>query len=147
MGDLRRTRRGQLGFSMVELMVALLILALALFAIMSMILHSAGTKEAQRELMRAKEASHQKLEELRSQPWTELSMIAPLSPVYGAFTVEGLSPPAPANKQGMGTVTVLATRPDPSSPATPSLIDVEVRIQWRSVRGDGNYSVRSLLTR
>ena len=86
MRTLKRGRRRSLGLSMVELMLALAIMIIALFAIMTMILHATRSKESQRELSIAKEAVHQRLDELRSQTWTQLSQVAPPSTAYSATT-------------------------------------------------------------
>ena len=65
--DKRRTRDG--GFSLIEIMIAMGIIAVALFAVLSMTMHSNTTREDIRELEIAKEAAYRKVDELRGLPW------------------------------------------------------------------------------
>src|SRR5262245_66667354 len=63
----QRYRSG--GFSLIEILIATVIIAIALFGILSMSLHTSTTKENMRELEIAKEAASRKIEEIRGLPW------------------------------------------------------------------------------
>jgi len=183
----------QAGFSIVELIVSLGVIAVALFAIMSMIIRTVNTKEAQRELTTAKQAVTRKLEEFKTKPWEDMVAALQYLVVYPTtynssqysfmpFYVDGLSHPqtqtiysipyAPTgsytysyttlyhpgitalgstvrqqyiltykNLRGKGTVTVHGVYPDMTAP---TLIDLEVTVEWVGALGPSRYSVRSL---
>lgn len=83
-----RRARSQ-GFSLVEVMMAMSVIAIALMAILSMITHTAADKESQRELAFAKDAATTILENVKAQgfndPNTFLSqMSAYLTATYGS---------------------------------------------------------------
>ncbi len=82
-------RGGSKGFSLVEIMMAMSIIAISLMAILSMITHTAADKEVQRELAFAKDAATTILENVKAQgfndPNTFLSQILVyLAATYGA---------------------------------------------------------------
>jgi prepilin-type N-terminal cleavage/methylation domain-containing protein len=68
-----RSSRSRRGLTLMELMVALGVVAVALFGAVSMILQTVRTKEYSRELDLAKHAAATKLEEIRVRPWTDVS--------------------------------------------------------------------------
>jgi prepilin-type N-terminal cleavage/methylation domain-containing protein len=69
--------RDNQGFSLLELMIAIVVIAFALMGILSATLHTSSTKESLRELELAKQAASRKIDELRSLPWGSLG-----TPVY-----------------------------------------------------------------
>lgn len=139
--------RSRQGVTLLELMIALAVMAVSIFAILTMIMYTISAKESQRELALAKEAVQKKLDELKGQPWATLTQVVPPGTAYDPFTVEGLSHPATADKRGKGTVTILSTRLDPVNPLRISLIDVEVRVDWKGVYGgNSTYAMGTLLT-
>ena len=99
-------RPGQRGFSMVELMFALAVIAIALMGIFSVILHTMRTKEAMRELEYAKEAAAAKMEEIKAQDFDEIPTKYSSGSTGASFTVENLSNPSSTNPQQKGTGTV-----------------------------------------
>src|SRR5689334_3228873 len=62
----RQLRDG--GFSLLEIMIAMTVIAIALFAILSMVVNMMATQENMRELEIAKEAAATKMEEIKSHP-------------------------------------------------------------------------------
>jgi hypothetical protein len=123
-----------------ELMVALGVVAVALFGAVSMILQTVRTKEYSRELDLAKHAAATKLEEIRVRPWTEVSN--PSSSLYQPFPVEGLTPPrSNGGRHGLARIRNLGPG---GVPTNANLVDVEVTIEWIGVRGPSRYSMRSL---
>lgn len=134
-----RLGRGQRGLSLVELMFALGIIAVALMGIMSMIITSATNKERMRELMVAKEAAALKIEEIKSQQFAQITTL------YGSpnnlFNVTGLSDPTntAGSKRGRGEIRILTTNPN--------LLDITVAINWSGAAKNGSYSMRSLYSR
>lgn len=78
----RRKYRG--GLSLIELMMALSVIAVALMAILSMIIHTTSDKESQRELAFAKDAASWVLENVKSQGFNQPATF--LSDVSGYLT-------------------------------------------------------------
>lgn len=150
-GVVRRGRR-QSGLSLVELMIALGIIAIALLGVVSALTHTVRSKEAHRELAVAKQAATAKLEEIRAKAThsnafksTEAEYLPTLYPNNATFNVPGLNNTnnTAGNKVGLGTITLF-----PSSPApTDRLFGYVVRIDWLGVQGWQKYEVRSMLTK
>ena len=127
-------RGGSKGFSLVEIMMAMSIIAISLMAILSMITHTAADKEVQRELAYAKDAATTILENVKAQgfndPNTFLTQVSGyLLTTYGTPT--NVPPPPttdPANI-ALGYYTwpvpgLIYTNPDgskwtPTAPPTP----------------------------
>lgn len=123
-----------------ELMVALGVIAVALFGAVSMILQTVRTKEYMRELDVAKHAAATRLEEIRVRPWSEVSN--PSSALYQPFTVQGLNPPTSnGGRHGLARIRNLGPG---GQPTNANLVDVEVTIEWIGVRGPSRYSMRSM---
>jgi len=168
---IRPTQR-QAGFSLLELTIAMAIIAFALFAILSMTLHTASEKEAMRELQTAKEAANRKVEEIRGLAWGSLS-----SPVFpsvvntyasgtaGPFLVDGLTWDVPVSydplntttfnpqKKGMGKIIIHGVQHSggtfpPTAMTDPVyLVDYEITVEWRGVRGRSKYSARMMVAK
>ena len=190
-------RRRQAGITIVELVVSLGVIAVALFAIMSMILHTMGMKENQRELTIAKQAATRRIEEIKAIPWEELvfclqyliqyppsgtTFPAAYSayPLY-AFHVDGLVRPQAISKiytssrpytttymipqhpglaahgvtplntwfrnyanVGQGNVIIHGVYPDMIEP---TLLDIEITIEWVGTKGPTKYSIRSMYSK
>ena len=159
------TRRRQSGFSMVELMIAMAIIAIALFAAISMIMHTSSEVQALKELEMAREAAIRKVEEMRAMPWTSTSPVGflekYLQPYSGSvpagghlnvetFSVSTLASDTSTDKKGVGTVLLwgVGTHTSGSPPVTVvTLGDVEVLIEWKGVRGPSRYSLRTMYAR
>jgi prepilin-type N-terminal cleavage/methylation domain-containing protein len=159
------SRRRSQGFSLVETIIAMVVIAIALFAILSMTVHSSTMQQSQKEFEIAKEAASRKIDELRGLPWGGINNITIPSVVnsYATvatpvnFTVSGLSYTSntdawntPTNnplKAGKGTVIVHGTNPTPLTDPV-YLVDIEVLIQWNGVkRGLSQYSARMILAK
>jgi Tfp pilus assembly protein PilV len=124
------------GLTLLELMIALGVIGVSLFAIMSMVLSTSTIKDGMRELSTAKESAGAKLEEIKSQPFDTI-------PAYVAGTalypVPGLSHPA-FGSQGRGQVFIDASNPN--------LYDITVTISWVRQGGQGSgYTLRTLYSR
>ncbi len=137
--NLQRPGRGRRGLSLVELMFALGIIAVALMGIMSMILTSSQNKERMRELMVAKEAAALKIEEIKSQQFAQITTLY-ASP-NNLFNVAGLSDPSntAGGQRGRGEIRILTTNPN--------LLDITVAINWSGAAKNGSYSMRSLYSK
>jgi type II secretory pathway pseudopilin PulG len=72
-------RRSESGISLVELMIAMTIIAIALFAILSMITQMMTMKEVAKENELAKEWVQKRIEEIKSQPIANLNNTVCLS--------------------------------------------------------------------
>jgi prepilin-type N-terminal cleavage/methylation domain-containing protein len=131
--------RTQSGLSLLELIIALSIIAIAMFGILSMILHSMQTKETMRELQIAKEAVSTKIEEIKSHPMKLPGTDTVGDSVYAYYTanatfnVSGLtdSTRTGSDKTAQGFVKIDFTNP--------YLYEVMVTVRWtgRKYRGGG----------
>ncbi len=126
------------GVSLVELMIALAVIAIALLGIVGVFLNTLSVKEANREQQIAKTAATRRLEEIRTAAQTDFGTVA-TTYANTTFSISELSNPATADKRGLGTVLI--------DSSNSNLLDVRVLITWAGVRGDSRYEVRSLLTR
>ena len=173
---MRRTRRGDAGFTLFEMMLAIGVIAVALCAVLSMTIHSNTTREHLRENEIAKEAAFRKLDEIRGLPWGNVAMpiTASVCDLYVATAappqlVAGLryelSPGIPApggdpwnntlnnpNREGKLQVLLRGVNHGASQTTSPfldpiNLIDIEVVVQWTGVHGRSHYSTRAMLTR
>ena len=133
-------RRFRRGFSLIEVMVALAVIAIALFSMLTMMLNTMNLKEVQRQRALAKQAALAKLEEIKAQDFDTIN------PQYGAggfmntFTVDGLLDSAQGDSQARGAIAIDNTNPD--------LLDLTVTITWEALGGQNlNYSTRSLYSR
>jgi hypothetical protein len=122
-------------------MFAMAIIAIAIFAIMSMIITSMSTNESAREMQVAKEAVGTKIEELKAKGFSALSTAYPSSanPYSLASTVSELTSPSTSQPGAPMTVTIDASNPD--------VYDLVVRVDWKGRNGKTTYSMRSLCAR
>jgi type II secretory pathway pseudopilin PulG len=135
-----KSRRPESGLSLLEVMIALAIIAFAIFAIMSMILGTMAAQEAMRELQTAKEAAAQKIEQIKSTDFqTALTTYPPVVPptTPPQFPVAGLVDTSYPDKIARGSV---ITQID----ANQTLMDILVSITWKGRKGTTTYSMRSL---
>jgi prepilin-type N-terminal cleavage/methylation domain-containing protein len=70
--------RADRGFSLLEIMIAVVVIAIALMGILSATIHTSTTKESLREMEVAKQAASRKIDELRGLPWGAFS--TPVAP-------------------------------------------------------------------
>jgi prepilin-type N-terminal cleavage/methylation domain-containing protein len=163
---MHRMRSKDGGFSLIEVMIGIAVIVVALFAVLSTTIHTNTTKESQREMEIAKEAATRKIEEIRGLPWGSFAnpVLPPESSVvntyagnvYPAFPVDGLSadPGDTAwytsvinpKKLGKGRVIIHGTNPTPLADPV-LLIDYEVLIEWKGIRGESRYSCRMMLAK
>ncbi len=141
-GISNRARRSRGGFTLVELMISMAVIAIAILGVISVVMHTVRSKEKMRELDLAKQAAATRLEELRSVDFDTLSNTA--SPVYDKFTVAELAHPSGANQRAYGWIKAYH---DGSANFNPDLVDLEVTIEWVGVMGSSKYQARSLYTR
>ena len=128
-------RRTDQGFSLLEVMVSLSIIAIALMAIVSTVLHTIRMKESEKEQQIAKQAVTRKVEELKAGTFSTL-----FATYDGTtFGVADLVHTAGPTGQGLGTVEIDNTNSE--------LLDITVTVQWNGILGDGTYSLRTLQTR
>ena len=151
-----RGGRTSAGVTLVELMIALIVMGIAIIGVVSVMLHTIKSKELTREFDIAKEAAHSKLEQLRATPWEQTGgLTGPFlsdmnSTIYTApFTVPELNHTATANKKAFGNVRVYNENYPRRNAANfnPDLIDIEIRIQWIGIDGQREHAVRSMFTR
>jgi type II secretory pathway pseudopilin PulG len=152
--------------TLVELMFALAVIAIALVGIMSVITHTLSSKEAQKELSIAKETVASTLEAVRGRPFSEIGTYltatygppsqtppvqytGPTSPqmAYYTYPVAGLwySLPGPApwtlvngSTSPLGRSTLRVDR------SNPNVWEIEATVQWQGTKGYGQYSMKCL---
>ena len=148
-----KARRKQSGLSLLELIIAMSVIAIAMFAILSMIVHSMQTKETLRELQIAKEAVSTKMEEIKSHPmqlpptFLPLGTTADPNSVYNFYTltanasfqVSGITDSRllTADKTAIGNIKIDATNP--------YLYEVMVTVNWVGRKGPAVITRRSLI--
>ncbi len=128
-----RLSRRRRGFSLLEVMIALAVIAIALFAALSMIVQTASSKENMREQEIAKEAASAKIEEIKARTFGEIYA------TYNgaAFTVVGLNAPTGTGR-GLGSVAIDATNPN--------LFEITITIRWKGTQGARSYLMRNLFS-
>jgi prepilin-type N-terminal cleavage/methylation domain-containing protein len=168
--SMRRTRRRDSGFSMIEIMIAMGVIAVALFAVLSMTMHTNTTREDIREMEVAKEAAFRKIDELRSLPWG-LTTSPPTPPTVVKNYVTAVRTPEIVqglqynvstavdpwntlvnnpNKLGKLTVVIHGVHHSGAGVVVVDpvrLVDIEVLVQWTGVKGQSHYSTRIMLTK
>jgi len=170
-----KTRKSRArGFSLLEILIATIVIAIALFGVLSMSLHTSRTKESLREYEVAREAASRKIEEIRGLPWGKVATAGVSNPPdpnqptvcfnyaagtglprnvkapYSPFSVDGLSNPNTTDKKGEGTVIIHGTNPNSAGVALVDpvfLIDYEVLIVWKGIGGWSRYSARNMLAK
>lgn len=134
-----RTR--QEGFSLLEVMMAMAVIAIAIFAIMSMIMTATANREATREMELAREAASSKIEEFKARGFAALSTAYPsrFAPYTAPFAVNELINLSTLKPGAVMTVTIDASNPD--------VYDLLATIDWKGRKGKATYSIRSLCAR
>ena len=148
---MRKRARKTAGLTMVELMIALIIMAIAMLGVVSVMLHTMKAKELTREYDIAKEAAFSKLEGMRALNWvSENDNTGPYlsdmnSTIYDDWSIAGLNHTTTADKKGKGSIVVF-NKNDVTN-FNENLLDVEVTIEWIGIDGVRKHSVRSMFTR
>jgi prepilin-type N-terminal cleavage/methylation domain-containing protein len=143
-----KARRTESGLSLLELIIALSVIAIAMFGVLSMVLHSMQTRETMRELQIAKEAVSTKIEEIKSHPM-QLPTASPAdansvwnfytNAANATFPVAGLTDSrlATTDKTALGTIKIDATNP--------YLYEVMVTVRWVGRKGATELTRRSMI--
>jgi prepilin-type N-terminal cleavage/methylation domain-containing protein len=148
-----KARRKQSGLSLLELIIAMSVIAIAMFAILSMIVHSMQTKETLRELQIAKEAVSTKMEEIKSHTMQLPPYLLPTGTIPDAnsvynfytltanasFPVSGITDSrlTTTDKTAVGTIKIDATNP--------YVYEVMVTVNWVGRKGPAVITRRSLI--
>jgi Tfp pilus assembly protein PilV len=122
-------------------MMAMTIIAIALFGILSMIVQMTAMREAARESELAKEWVQRKIEEVKSRPFLDLKTTA-YAPAGGATFYKGSfgSPDTPSQlASAAGVLTV--------NYSNDTLYEVVAAISWKGRKGPGTYSMRNLIAK
>src|SRR4051812_21048448 len=161
-GQVSRTsprRRRDQGFSMVELMVALLIIAFSLFAIMSMVTHTMSLRQATLERETAKEWATARIEEVKSLAFTSIATTYPAGGVatIGLATTPtvdanahvinyGKNSPLPAvqNPRAIPVVLTNGAGVLKIHQSNANLVEIVAMVTWKAGRTPGVYTLRSL---
>ena len=119
-------KNGQKGVTLLEVVMALAVIAISLLSVVSVIVHTTNLKDSTRDLTISKEAAQARFEEMRD---------ADFATVAAAY--DGRVTAVPGLASGNETITVDATNPD--------LLDVRIDITWNSVGGVTTYTTRTLI--
>ncbi len=140
---MRQTRR-RAGLTLVEIVIALAVLAIALTGVMAAITASMTASSLNRQTNMARDAAMKKLDEVRSRDYTTLLVsydvpgTAPTPATYASlltsFTVPGLD-------TGTGYVWL-----DPAG-SDNAIMNVHVVILWSSEKGQREYKASAVITR
>ena len=133
-----RSRRTSAGFTLVELMMALAIIAIALFGILSMIIQTMAMRETARENQLAKEWVQQRIEEVKTRPYSDLKTVAFIPAGGTTVHVANFSSPntPPQLAEAAGVLRVDYT--------DANLCEIVATIHWKGRTGRGMYSMRTL---
>ncbi len=152
-----RSRRG--GFSLLELMIAMAVIAIALFGILAMVTQTMSMKEIARENELAKEWAQKRIEEVKAQNFTNLPSVSPagkqrnlpstslvtgtLSTGYKAvYTLSNFASPyddpCPPFQLANATGTVVIDY------SNSNIYEIVANITWKSRKGNLSYTIRNL---
>ena len=127
-------RRRNGGFSLLEVVIALVVLTFSMITVMTMIIQASTTQQIARETETAKEAAMAQLAKVR------MSLFADVPSFQGStFVVSGLNDARQSDQQSRGTVSIDMSNPD--------LYDVLVTVNWKGKKGVSSYSMRTLCAR
>jgi prepilin-type N-terminal cleavage/methylation domain-containing protein len=140
------------GFSMIELMAAMVVIAIALFGVVSMMTQTMTTRESMREMEVAKEWTLKRIEDVKSQKFVALNTPAAYPAAPGTSQFSGTFGPG-VNPAGVPNITDVGTPSSLSKAlgtltvnyANPSLYEIVATISWKGVKGSGTYTMRSLM--
>lgn len=134
----KRLARRRRGLSILEVVVAMAILAVATAGLMAAVAQGSFSRQANRELNLGNEAANRAIEDIRARPVNQAlsAYIASSTP----FTVADLA-------QGQGTITFSPATPWPADNAAPYLVEVHVRVTWTGIRGPSHVDQYILLSR
>jgi hypothetical protein len=123
------------------MMISLGVIAIALFAVFTFILHTLQAKEAMRELELAKQAVTSKMEEIKAQSWENIPTFV-TGQTAAARTVNGLFDSVNPSQPALMTITL---QPIPSA-IGPRIYDIGIRVNWRGANGTRTYRVNNLIS-
>lgn len=143
---IKNRRKGQKGMTLIELIIAFAIIAVALLQLLTVMLSTSNARESARELSVAREAAASKLAEINRKLESFDTIVTTFGSVTDGQTIEStfdvpeLTHDDGTNDQGIGTVVIDDTSDD--------ILDVQITITWMTSAGRENtYSTRTLLTR
>lgn len=139
-GKMGRNLRKSRGLSLLEIMIALAVLAIALSGIISATLHGQTMQDLNRQLDLARNAAMTKMEEVRARDFTTIvTTYGGAANANNRFGVTGLRPPPSVLANQIGVVSLDASNAN--------LIEVRVRVDWQSQKGVRKYETSTLVTR
>ncbi|HLY08032.1 MAG TPA: type II secretion system protein [Planctomycetota bacterium] len=136
-------KRGRRGFSLLELMIAMSVIAIALFSILGMITQMMAMRDLARENELAKEWVQRRLEEVKSTAFAQVPTTYPAGTTgayVGSFSastlpVDKATPPQLANAAGLLSVNYNNNA---------NLYEIVATITWKARKGTGTYAMRNL---
>ncbi len=143
---LRIGRGKRSGFSLIEVIVALAVLAIALTGIIGTVLHMMTSRQLEKDLNTARDAAMSQIDRTRAlnyvQNQTTLAQIQAAYSAGGVFNSPNFAVPGLRNdayNNICGTVTWDGTNPE--------IVRLIVTITWRSLKGVRTFSTWALITR
>jgi type II secretory pathway pseudopilin PulG len=161
---MQRSRSPRSAFTLLEVLMAVTVLVLALFGLLSTILSASALQRANRETTVALAAAREKVEQLQTQRIHELVAAYGPTGTTPGFAVPGLNPLSGAT---VGTVTILTdeTITDPElgmprdlngdgdstdtdvSTGRMFLLPAQITLRWQGATGERQLSVPTLVAR
>lgn len=132
------------GFTLLEVMIALVILVIACLGLMATITYSVRANCNSQETMLAMGGARQQMEKIMAMP--SLTTIQALNNT--TFDVAGLMPQGQNPWGKVGSITVSSTTVAATAPATAqTVLDIRISVKWRGIMGDRTYDTSFLVTR
>jgi len=130
-----KRRRSPRGMTLVEIIIALAVIAVAILGAVSLVSFSMGQDHEAKERMQAMDAAKSVMERIQEASYDNI-----FTNFNGfAFDVGMLLPPDGDADGRVGRVVV--------NNSDPELLDVQVFVEWRTLRGKTGLSFRTLITR
>lgn len=128
-------RRGsRAGFSLLEVMIALVVITFSMMAILTMVIQASTVQQSARETAAAKEATMAQIAKIKMGAFNAVSGFQGTT-----FIVEGLPDPRQSDRKARGSVTIDSSNSE--------VLEILVSVSWKGSKGDTTYSMRSLCAR
>jgi prepilin-type N-terminal cleavage/methylation domain-containing protein len=135
---LTRPRKSRRGVTLVEIMIAIGLLAIALAGVAAAIAHGQWAEQSNRELANARDVVMRTIDDIRSRP---------VNQSLATYLTANASSPVTDLPNGTRTITFSPAAPWPADTSDPYLVEVHVRVDWTGARGASRFENYTMLTR
>lgn len=116
------------GFTVVELVVAMAVFAIAIVGILSVIIHTITQNQIDRDYDLAKQALSSKMAEIKQHNFDDI-----------VVDYAGKTFPVAELQNSNGVITI--------DSSNPNLLDVQITLTWQSIKTSRTYSISKMITR